>query len=324
MSISFERHRRLRKTPYLREMVKETRLEIEDLIYPLFIKEGLRGREPIESMPGINRLGLDVLEEEVIALKDLGILSVIVFGIPLHKDGHGSGAYDEQGIVQEAIRRMKKVAPELVIIADTCLCEFTDHGHCGLVQEGEILNDVSLEVLTQVAISQAKAGADIIAPSNAMDGYVYAIREGLDKAGFLDVPILSYAIKFASSYYGPFRDAANSAPQFGDRRSYQMDIANRREALREVDSDVKQGADMVMVKPALAFLDIIRDVRERVNLPIVAYSVSGEYSMMKLAAREGLINEQALVIESLTGMKRAGADLIITYYAKELALWLRK
>lgn len=324
MSLGFDRHRRLRKTPYLRDMVRETKIDVEDLIYPLFIKEGLSGREPIASMPGIERLGLDVLEEEILEIRNLGILSVIVFGIPLHKDCQGSAAYQENGIVQEAIRKIKKTVPEMVVIADTCLCEFTDHGHCGLIQDEKIVNDTSLEVLTKVAISQAKAGADIIAPSNAMDGYVYAIREGLDKEGFLDIPILAYSIKFASSYYGPFRDAANSAPQFGDRRSYQMDIANRREALREVESDVKQGADMVMVKPALAFLDIVRDVRERVNRPIVAYSVSGEYSMMKVAASAGLINEQGLVMESLIGMKRAGADLIITYYAKEVAAWLRK
>jgi porphobilinogen synthase len=304
-------------------MVRETRLDVTDLIAPLFVVEGENVREEVPSMPGVFHFSVDRMEEELSELVDLGIPSVIVFGVPSKKDSVGSEAYAEEGIVQRAIRRIKERHPDLYVIADTCLCQYTDHGHCGVVRDGVIVNDESLELLTRTAVSQARAGADMIAPSNMMDGFVRSIRQGLDEAGFEYTPILSYAVKYASSFYGPFREAAHSAPQFGDRRSYQMDPANVREALREAASDVEEGADLLMVKPGLAYMDIICRVRERFDLPIVAYNVSGEYAMVKAAAERGWIDERGVVMELLTGMKRAGADLILTYHAKDAARWLR-
>ncbi|WP_313891707.1 porphobilinogen synthase [Psychrobacillus sp.] len=319
----FQRHRRLRKTAGLRAMVKETYLHKEDLIFPIFVAEGNNIKNEVASMPGVFQFSLDRLGEEVDEVVGLGIPSVILFGLPLEKDAVGTQAYHNHGIVQEATRLIKKRHSELVVIADTCLCEYTDHGHCGVVDANEqILNDPSLDVLAKTAISQAQAGADIIAPSNMMDGFVAAIRHGLDEAGFADVPIMSYAVKYASAYYGPFREAADGAPKFGDRKTYQMDYSNRMEALREATSDVEEGADFLIVKPALSYLDIIRDVKNNFTTPIVAYNVSGEYAMVKAAALNGWINEKEIVLESLTSMKRAGADLILTYHAKDVAHWL--
>ena len=270
-------------------------------------------------MPDVYQFGLDTILEEIKTIVDLGIQSIIIFGIPDHKDDVATSAWEENGIVQAAIRKIKAAYPDLIVIADTCLCEYTSTGHCGIVRDGEILNDESLTYITKTAVSQVAAGADIIAPSNAMDGYVAAIRKGLDDAGFINTPIMSYAVKYASSFYGPFRDAANSAPAFGDRKTYQMDPANRLDALREVASDEKEGADFVMVKPSMAFLDVMREVRNQSNLPLVAYNVSGEYAMIKAAAQNGWIDEERIVNETLVGMKRAGADLIITYFAKDVA-----
>jgi len=319
----FQRHRRLRQSAGIRAMVKETYLHKEDLIYPIFVMEGENIKNEVSSMPGVFQFSLDRLNEEVDEVVDLGIPSVILFGLPAEKDAVGSGAYHNHGIVQEAIRQIKARHPHLVVIADTCLCEFTDHGHCGVVDEHErILNDPSLDLLAKTAISQAEAGADIIAPSNMMDGFVAAIRLGLDEAGYKDVPIMSYAVKYASAYYGPFREAADGAPKFGDRKTYQMDYSNRMEAIREASSDVQEGADFLIVKPALAYLDIIRDVKNTFATPIVAYNVSGEYAMVKAAAINGWINEKETVLETLTGMKRAGADMILTYHAKDVARWL--
>jgi porphobilinogen synthase len=322
--LQFHRHRRLRQTANLRAMVRETHLHVEDLIYPIFVVEGEQVKQEVASMPGVYQLSLDYLNDEIAEVVELGIKSVIVFGVPREKDEMGSQAYCEHGIVQQAIRQIKENYPELVVIADTCLCEYTSHGHCGVVENEQVLNDPSLELLVKTAVSQAKAGADIIAPSNMMDGFVAAIRQGLDEAGFAHIPIMSYAIKYASAFYGPFRDAANSAPQFGDRKTYQMDPANRLEAFREAESDVREGADFLMVKPALAYLDIIRDMKNHFHLPLVAYNVSGEYSMIKAAAQNGWIDEKAIVLEMLTGMKRAGADLILTYFAKDAARWLKE
>jgi porphobilinogen synthase len=318
----FERHRRLRSHAGLRNMVRETNLSVFDLIYPLFIVEGENKKEEIPSMPGVYHFSLDRLGQEIEEIQALGIPSVILFGVPNHKDAHGQEAYAAEGIVQKATRLVKEKALELVVIADTCLCQYTDHGHCGVVEEGKVLNDPSLELLVKTAISQAEAGADIIAPSNMMDGFVYAIREGLDEAGFEEIPIMSYAVKYSSSFYGPFRDAAHSSPQFGDRRTYQMDPANRLEALREAQADIEQGADMLMVKPAMAYMDIIREVKDRFQYPVAAYNVSGEYSMIKAAAQKGWIDEKSVVLEMLTGLKRAGADMILTYHAKDVAKWL--
>ncbi|KZM52552.1 delta-aminolevulinic acid dehydratase [Geobacillus stearothermophilus] len=322
MPLTFDRHRRLRQTAALRAMVRETHLRVEDLIYPLFVVEGSGIKREVPSMPGVYHLSLDRLSEEVDDIAKLGIPAIMLFGVPDDKDEAGSQAYCETGIVQRAIREIKAKHPEIVVIADTCLCEYTSHGHCGVVENEQVLNDLSLELLVKTAVSQAQAGADIIAPSNMMDGFVAAIRQGLDEAGFEYVPIMSYAIKYASAFYGPFRDAANSAPQFGDRKTYQMDPANRLEAFREAESDVKEGADFLMVKPALAYMDIIRDIKNRFPLPLAAYNVSGEYAMVKAAAQNGWIDEKAVVMEMLTGMKRAGADLIITYFAKDVARWL--
>lgn len=322
--LQFTRHRRLRNSETIRAMVRETSLHTNDLIYPIFVAEGKGIKNPIASMPGVYQLSLDYLETEIDEVVSLGIPSVILFGIPVDKDAEGSGAYHDHGIVQQAIRAIKQRHPELVVIADTCLCEYTDHGHCGLIENGQVLNDPTLDLLAQTAIAQAKAGADIIAPSNMMDGFVAAIRYGLDKAGFQHIPIMSYAVKYASAYYGPFRDAANSTPQFGDRKSYQMDYANRNEAIREAASDVEEGADFLIVKPALSYLDIVRDVKNNFDLPIVAYNVSGEYAMVKAAAQNGWIDEKKIVLETLTSMKRAGADLIMTYHAKDVARWLEE
>ncbi|MFD1957653.1 porphobilinogen synthase [Paenibacillus thailandensis] len=330
MTFPIERHRRLRRTAALRSMVRETALRADQFIYPLFVTYGTNVKREIPSMPGVYHYSLDRLEEEIRDVIDAGISSVLLFGIPEHKDAAGTSAYDADGIVQQAIRAIKGWAPEMLVVADTCLCEFTDHGHCGLIHHdprtgiADVDNDSSLELLVRTAVSQAEAGADIIAPSNMMDGFVAAIRAGLDEAGFTHIPIMSYSVKYASSFYGPFREAAQSAPQFGDRKTYQMDPANVREALREADSDVTEGADMLMVKPALAYMDVIKTLKEQFDLPIVAYNVSGEYSMVKAAAGNGWIDERTTVLETLLGMKRAGADIIITYHAKDAARWLRE
>lgn len=329
MAFPIVRHRRLRQSAAMRNIVRETVLTANDFIYPIYVKYGTGIKEEISSMPGVYRFSLDLLEAEIREIASLGIQAIMLFGLPDHKDAEGTSAYDPNGIVQEATRLIKKWAPELIVMADTCLCQFTDHGHCGMVHLDEatgtavVDNDPSLSLLVRTAVSQAEAGADVIAPSNMMDGFVSAIREGLDEAGFSHVPILSYSVKYASAFYGPFRDAAKSAPQFGDRKTYQMDPANAREALREADSDVFEGADMLMVKPALSYLDIVRQLRDSFDLPIVAYNVSGEYAMVKAAAANGWIDERAIVLEKLISMKRAGADLIITYHAKDASRWLR-
>ncbi|HLR11577.1 MAG TPA: porphobilinogen synthase [Sporosarcina sp.] len=322
--LQFKRHRRLRHTATLRSMVRETKLQKEDFIYPIFVVEGEDIQNPVASMPGVYQLSLDHFKSELDELVQLGIQSIILFGVPAEKDAIGTEAYAEEGIVQRAIRFAKTHYPELVVIADTCLCQYTDHGHCGVIDNGYVDNDRSLDLLTKTAISQAEAGADIIAPSNMMDGFVAAIRRGLDEAGFEHIPIMSYAVKYASSYYGPFRDAAHSSPKSGDRKTYQMDPANRLEAMREAKSDVEEGADFLIVKPALSYLDIMREVKNAHPLPMVAYNVSGEYSMVKAAAQNGWINERDIVLETLTSMKRAGADLIMTYHAKDAAKWLEE
>lgn len=313
------RPRRLRRTESIRAMVRETRLTPDDFVYPLFACEGEGVRREIGSMPGCFNLSVDEIVREVESASRVGVRSVILFGVPDQKDPVGLEAYAEDGIVQRAIRAVKREVKDMVVIADNCLCEYTDHGHCGVVEGGEILNDPTLELLARTALSQAEAGADIIAPSNMMDGFVSAIRSTLDASGFEHIPIMSYAVKYASGFYGPFREAAQSAPQFGDRRGYQMDPANRREAMREAQLDLDQGADMLMVKPALPYLDIIREVRERFDVPIAAYQVSGEYAMIKAAARMGWIDEERVIMESLTSIKRAGAEIILTYFAREMA-----
>lgn len=320
--IYFQRHRRLRQSAAMRALVKETYLHTEDFIYPIFVMEGENIKNEVKSMPGVFQFSLDRLDEEVDEVVNLGIHAVILFGLPAEKDAVGSGAFHDHGIVQKATRQIKARHPQLLVVADTCLCEFTDHGHCGVVEGDKILNDPSLNLLAQTAISQAEAGADIIAPSNMMDGFVAAIRAGLDAAGYQDIPIMSYAVKYASSYYGPFREAADGAPKFGDRKTYQMDPSNRLEAMREAQSDVEEGADFLIVKPALSYLDIVRDVRNNYDVPVVAYNVSGEYAMVKAAAINGWVDEKAVVMETLLSMKRAGADLIITYHAKDAARWL--
>lgn len=319
----FLRHRRLRYHESMRQLVRETELTVNDLIYPLFIVEKPGVKREVSSMPGVFQLSLDYLEAEIKELISLGIKAVILFGVPNEKDEEGRGAYHEEGIIQEATKLIKKTDPKMLVIADTCLCEYTSHGHCGIIKGKEVDNDLSLELLAETAVSQAKAGADIIAPSNMMDGFVITIRRALDEAGFTEIPIMSYAVKYASSFYGPFRDAADSTPQFGDRKTYQMDPANRREALKEALTDVDEGADMLIVKPALSYMDIIREVKNETKLPIVSYNVSGEYSMVKAAALKGWIDEKSLVLEMLTSMKRAGSDLIITYFAKDVASWLQ-
>ena len=314
-----ERPRRLRRTEAIRALVRETRLSPDDFVYPLFVCEGEGVRREISSMPGVCNLSIDELVREVEAARASGVRSVILFGVPDKKDAAGTQAYAEDGITQRAIRAIKREVKDTLVIADNCLCEYTDHGHCGVIEAGEVLNDPSVELLARTAVSQAEAGADIIAPSNMMDGFVVAIREALDASGFEQIPIMSYAVKYASGFYGPFREAAQSAPQFGDRRGYQMDPANAREAMREAELDFEQGADMLMVKPALPYLDIIRAVRERFDVPVAAYQVSGEYSMIKAAARLGWIDEDRVAMEALTSIKRAGASIILTYYAIEMA-----
>ncbi len=317
------RLRRLRATAALRNLVRETELSVRDLIYPLFIAQGTRVQQEIVAMPGQFRWSVDWLPAQIEKLAALGIPAVLLFGVleASSKDETGSASWDEHGVVQEAIRAIKRTAPEMVVITDVCLCEYTSHGHCGVVQDGRVLNDPTLELLARQAVSHARAGADIVAPSDMMDGRVAAIRAALDQEKFFDTPILAYAAKFASGFYGPFREAAGSTPQFGDRRAYQMDSANAREALREIESDIAEGADMVMVKPALAYLDIIARARQRFDLPLVAYNVSGEYAMVKAASANGWIDEQRIVMEILTAIKRAGADLVITYHAPEFAQW---
>lgn len=323
--MNFDRHRRLRQSAFMRDMVRETKLSKEDLIYPIFVVEKPDVKQEVSSMKGVYQISLNLLKEELDEVVALGIKSVIFFGIPNEKDAEGTGAYHNHGIVQEACRLSKEHFPELLVILDTCLCEYTDHGHCGLIDPvtKDVDNDASLPLLVQTAVSQAKAGADIIAPSNMMDGFVTEIRQGLDAAGYSHIPIMSYGIKYASKFYGPFRDAAESTPSFGDRRTYQMDPANRLEAHRELESDILEGADMMIVKPALSYLDIIRDVRNQSNLPIVAYNVSGEYAMTRNAIDQGLLDEE-VIAEQMISMKRAGADMIITYFAKELAKKINK
>lgn len=313
------RLRRLRYNPLIREMVKETHLRKTDLIYPLFVVPGKNIKKEVKSMPGVFQMSVDILVEECKEIFHLGIPAVILFGIPEHKDETGSESYSSDGIIQQAIRSIKSTVNDLVVITDVCLCEYTSHGHCGILKGEEILNDETVSVLAKEAVSHAEAGADIIAPSDMMDGRVWAIRKALDYKGFNKIPIMSYAVKYASGYYGPFRDAAESAPAFGDRRSHQMDIANAEEALREAESDIEEGADIIMIKPAGAYLDIIRRVKDMFGMPTAAYQVSGEYAMIKAAAQNGWIDEQRIMMESLIAIKRAGADLILTYYAKEAA-----
>jgi porphobilinogen synthase len=316
------RMRRLRSSANMRAMVRETHIRLEKLIYPLFIVEGSGFQKAISSMPNIHQQSIDVMLKEVEQVAESGLKSVLLFGIPEKKDTNASGAWKADGIVQKATRAIKREFPDLLVVADTCLCEYMSHGHCGIVDEGKILNDPSVEILARSAVSQAEAGADIIAPSDMMDGRIAAIREALNKAGFQDTPIMAYSAKFASGFYGPFREAAESAPQFGDRTTYQMDPPNIREALREIELDIAEGADIVMVKPALPYLDVISKAREITKLPIAAYNVSGEYSMVKAAAANGWIDERRVVLESLTGIFRAGADIVITYHARDLAKWL--
>jgi porphobilinogen synthase len=323
MSFPTTRPRRLRATPVLRQMVRETTLAPDDLIYPMFVVHGQEVRREITSMPGVYQLSVDQAVVEARGAADLGVPSIVLFGIPAAKDALGSENFSDRGIVQQAIRAIKEATPDLIAIADVCMCEYTDHGHCGIVENEEILNDATIEILQRASVSYARAGADVVAPSGMMDGMVGAIRSALDAEGFANVSILSYAIKYASAFYGPFREAAEGAPQFGDRKTHQMDPANAREALRELWLDVEEGADMVMVKPALPYLDVIHRVRDACQLPVVAYNVSGEYAMIKAAAANGWLDERAVVLELLTGIKRAGADLILTYHAKDAARWLR-
>ena len=319
-----ERPRRLRRTPILRNLVRETSLATSDLIWPLFVVPGSNVKTPIASLPGQYHLSADKLVDEVKTARDLGVMAVILFGLPEAKDEVGSQAYAPDGVVQRALEKLKAEAPGVVLMTDVCLCEYTSHGHCGLLKGEEVDNDATLDLLARQAVSHARAGADVVAPSDMMDGRVARIRQALDLEGFSHVVIMSYAAKYASAFYGPFREAAQSAPAFGDRRGYQMDPANAREALREVELDVEEGADIVMVKPAMAYLDVIRRVRDRVDLPLAAYNVSGEYAMIKAAAERGWIDEKAIVLELLTGIKRAGADLILTYFAPAVARWLRE
>lgn len=313
------RPRRLRKNETLRRMVRATRLSVDNMIMPLFVVPGVRVRHPVASMPGVDQLSVDHLVDECKSIRDLGIPAVILFGVPEHKDPAGSGAYNENGIVQQALRALKRQVPDLLAITDVCLCEYTDHGHCGVVVDGDVDNDATLDLLVKEALSHARAGADIVAPSDMMDGRVGVIREALDDEGFDHIPIMAYAAKFASGFYGPFRDAAGSTPQFGDRRSYQMDPPNAEEALREVRLDIEEGADIVMVKPALPYLDILWRVKEAFGYPLAAYHVSGEYAMIKAAARNGWLDEDRVVMEILIAIRRAGADMILTYFAKDAA-----
>ena len=321
----FTRTRRLRASEALRGLVRETRVDPASFIYPLFVVEGRGVREPIGSMPGQFRLSTDMLAAEAAELSDLGVRAVLLFGVPGHKDAEGSGAWLADGITQRAVAALKHADPSLAVVADVCLCEYTDHGHCGpLNARGEVENDAAIELLARTSVSLAEAGVDMVAPSDMMDGRVGAIRGALDESGFAELPIMAYSAKYASAFYGPFREAADSAPQFGDRRGYQMDPPNVREAIREVAIDIEEQADIVMVKPALAYLDVVRAVRDSTELPLAAYNVSGEYAMLKAAAAQGWIDEERVMMETLTGIRRAGADIIITYHAKEAARWLRQ
>lgn len=319
-----KRPRRLRENAVLRRMVQEHELRTSDLVYPLFVAEGSGLRREVPSMPGICNYSLDTLPEELERVNRAGVPAVILFGVPAAKDEKGSGAYDDNGIVQRAVRLIKQQFPDLLVITDVCLCEYTSHGHCGLVQGGRVLNDNTLPLLARTALSHVRAGADLVAPSDMMDGRVAAIRAKLDSEGYQHIPIMSYAVKYASAYYGPFREAAGSAPQFGDRRSYQMDPPNGREALREAALDIEEGADIIMVKPALPYLDVVRLLRDHFSHPLAVYNVSGEYAMVKAAAARGWLDERRVVLETLTGMKRAGADIIITYHALDVAGWLKE
>jgi len=316
------RMRRLRKSEAIRSLVRENEVRVKDLIYPMFVVEGRGVKKEIESMPDVFHFSIDKLSREMEELAKLRVPAVILFGVVQKKDEVGSGAYDARGIVQQAIRAIKKTTPEMIVITDVCLCEYTSHGHCGVVCDGAIDNDRTLPLLARMALSHARAGADIVAPSDMMDGRVKAIRESLDKNGFDSTPILAYSAKYASAFYGPFRDAAGSAPQFGDRKSYQMDPSNAREAMREIEEDISEGADIVMVKPALSYLDVIRMARDRFNYPLAAYNVSGEYAMVKAAAARGWVDEKRVTFEILGAIKRAGADMILTYHAKQVARWL--
>jgi len=316
------RPRRLRSSDAMRRLVRETELSVNDLVYPLFAVHGSGVREEIPSMPGCFQMSVDELVKEAAEVQGLGIPAILLFGLPATKDEIGSEAYAPEGIVQQAVKAIKAAVKDLLVITDVCLCEYTSHGHCGIVREGQVVNDQTLRLLAQTAVSHAQAGADIVAPSDMMDGRVAAIRQALDDAGFTNTPIMSYAAKYASSFYGPFREAAESAPQFGDRRTYQMDPANAREAIKEVMLDIEEGADIVMVKPALAYMDIIRQVKDLTDVPVAAYNVSGEYSMVKAAVGNGWIDERSVVMEILTSIKRAGADIILTYHAKDAAKWL--
>lgn len=318
------RMRRLRASEAMRSLVRETSVSVNDLIYPIFVAEGTGIREEIGAMPGIYQYSVDRLSEELDRVNQSGVRAVLLFGIPAHKDACGSEAYNEHGVVQEAIRFIRQTCQELLVVADVCLCEYTSHGHCGLVENGKILNDETLPLLAKASVSLAQAGADIIAPSDMMDGRIGYIRKALDAAGFVDVPIMAYSAKFASAYYGPFREAAHSAPAFGDRKTYQMDPANGREAMRELAADIEEGADMIMVKPALAYLDIVKEAAMTFNLPLAAYNVSGEYAMVKAAAKLGMVDEKRVVMENMIAMKRAGADIIITYHALDVAGWLKE
>lgn len=322
MGFPVTRPRRLRINERVRRLVRETELDTGDLIYPVFVTEGKGVAVPVRAMPGVSRFSVDTLLRELQTVVELGIPGIIVFGVPAEKDEHASGAWAEEGVVQQAVRAVKESFPELLVITDVCLCAYTSHGHCGLVENGRVLNDPSLEILARTAVSHARAGADIVAPSDMMDGRVKAIREALDAAGYQDTAIMAYSAKYASAFYGPFREAADSRPRFGDRRSYQMDPANASEALLEAALDIEEGADIVMVKPALAYLDVIYRVKERFQRPVAAYNVSGEYSLIKAAAAQGWVEERAVVLEALTAMKRAGADIILSYFAKDVAGWL--
>lgn len=318
------RRRRLRVNETIRELVRETSIQVSDLIYPIFVIEGENQKNPVDSMPGIYQYSLDRLGEELVRIKKSGVKSLLIFGIPAHKDETGSEAYNKDGIVQKAIRYIKAAYPEFILVADICLCEYTSHGHCGLIKDGVILNDETLPLLAEAALTCAQAGADMIAPSDMMDGHIGEIRKVLDNNGFINTPIMAYSAKYASGYYAPFRDAAHSAPGFGDRKTYQMDYANSKEALREVFDDIKEGADIVMIKPALAYLDVIKSVALETDYPIAAYNVSGEYAMVKAAAMNGWIDEKKIVMENITAMKRAGAKIIITYHALEVAGWIKE
>jgi len=319
-----KRLRRLRYNPLVRDMIRETELSKNDFIYPLFVVPGNKMKKPVKSMPGVFQMSIDIIVEECKEVAALGIPAVILFGIPDHKDEVGSGAYDEKGIIQNTVRAIKKEVKNLLVITDVCMCEYTSHGHCGVLTGEEILNDQTVELLAKEALTHAQAGADIIAPSDMMDGRVAAIRKILDENGFQNIPIMSYAAKYSSGYYGPFRDAAESAPAFGDRRSHQMDIANSNEALREVETDIEEGADIVMVKPAGPYLDVICRVKQKFGMPTAAYQVSGEYAMIKAAGQNGWIDEERVMIESLIAIKRAGADMFLTYFAKDAVKWLDK